>query len=601
MSGSKAHVPPSLSQASLLTAPQRQLLWAIAGISIVTNLLMLTGPVFMLQIYDRVLSSRSQATLIVLLVLVGFLYAVFGLLDHARARIAARLGAQLQHRLDRPVFETALRLSSRRGSDPAAAARAPQDLALVQQTASAPVFMALFDFPWVILFIGVIALLHPLLGLFALGAALTLVLIGGAGHALGRALAGAGTQSSQQADTLARQIADHAGQMQALGIRENALGRWQQMRETTLRKGLSALDHTGRFSAATRTLRLFLQSALLAAGALLVLQGTLSPGAMVAATIILGRALAPLDQLVSGWPQVQAARAALQRLRVLLQSAATSAPLVLLSQPKAALEVAGLGLRAPDAGGPRKAVLRDISFSLAPGQCMAVIGPTAAGKSMLAAVLCGAFPADMGEIRLDGARLDQYDPDLRRRVIGYLPQQLRLFDGNLRDNIARFDPQAKDDRIVAAAQQAGAHEMILSLPKGYATVLRADGNGLSGGQMQRIALARALFDDPALLVLDAPDTHLDEPGLRILNTAIRRARKRGACVLIMAHHPSVLAECDLLLRLDRGSMAGFGPVGKVLPATTQNATDLLRERPRVPSAPRPQPYPWELQRLEAGP
>lgn len=568
---------------SFLTASHKRLLWAVGGISIFTNLLMLTGPVFMLQVYDRVLSGRSEATLVVLLLLAGFLYLILGLLDHARARIAARVGAQIQQALDRVVFAAALRAGSARQGD-VTAARAPQDLSMLQQIASAPVFMALFDAPWVPLFLIVIAMLHPALGMVALGAALGLVVLGAAAISTGRSRVDASLIAAHRSDQTARQIAQGAQHLKALGMQENALARWQRLREDALSHAIAAQDHSGRFGAGVRAVRLFLQSAILAMGAWLVLRSELAPGAMIAASIILGRALAPLDQLIGGWPQFQAGLAAIRRLRGLIATAPQMPHRTVLPAPQGALSVRDMALQVQGANTGTKTLLQGISFDLRPGQALGVIGPSGAGKSTLAEVIAGSLPKTTGEIRLGGARFEAYHPDQLQRAIGYLPQRVTLFEGSLRDNIARLAPDATDDAVIAAAQAAGAHEMILSLPQAYDTLIRADGSGLSGGQAQRIALARTLFGDPVLLVLDEPNASLDEPGERALNAAIRAAKQRGAAVVIMAHRPSAIVECDLLLKLDQGRATAFGPTNDILRKVARNSAEVLRPVAQRPFA-----------------
>lgn len=584
---------PRPGKLSLLSLAQRRLLWAIAGISVFTNMLMLTGPLFMLQVYDRVLASQSQETLLVLIALVAFLYLVMGLLDHARGRIAARVGAQLQHRLDRTVFQAALNAASA-GKGETAAARAPQDLAMLQHLSSTPLFMALFDFPWVPLFLCIIALLHPLLGLAALGAALLIVLIGLASHSKGRQLVATSQQSSLQSDLLARQIAQNGSSLQTMGMQGALLERWRSAREQALGHGLASQDHAGGFGATSRALRLFLQSALLATGAWLVIRAELSPGAMVAATIILGRALAPLDQMIAGWPQIQAGLAALDRLQTLLPERDPGDLRMRLPPPDGALMLKSVGLRRTDPQGVARNLLQDISFSLNPGQALGVIGPSGAGKSTLAQVLAGFLVPTTGELRFSSARMDHYPSDQLGSAIGYLQQGVRLFAGSIRDNIARFEPSAEDAAIFAAAKAADAHEMILKLPRGYDTRIGLDGGGLSGGQQQRIALARALFRDPVLLVLDEPNASLDDAGSRALNTAIRNAKARGAAVVIMAHRPSAIAECDFLMKLDAGRVSAFGPTEQVLRHVTRNSADILH----TPNRSVTPPFPWELRHSE---
>lgn len=590
MSGSKgvsAHsTPPGLADLGL-----RRLFVVVGVVSIFTNLLMLTGPVFMLQVYDRVLSSRSEATLIVLFGLVGFLYLIFGLLDHARARIAARAGARYQLLTDGPVFRAALAGAVSRGASRHLPMRATQDVALLQQISSSQVFLALFDFPWVPLFIVVIALLHPWLGLFAAGAAIGLALLSAANVIRSRDRQERVFMSQQKADALGRQISGEAAQMRALGMQTVALERWTNLRKEALAAALAGTDSSGSFSASARAIRLFLQSAMLALGAWLVLRSELSPGGMIAASIILGRALAPLDQVIAGWPQVQAARAARARLKQLLAQAPPEGPRTKLPTPKGVMAVKGLALRAPGTEGREGLVLRNASFAVRPGQALGVIGDSGAGKSSLAEALVGIWPPFAGEVRLDGALLHQYDPEQLGRAIGYLPQRVSLFAGSLRDNIARLDPHARDEDVVAAAQAAGAHEIILAQPQGYDTVIDAEGGGLSGGQVQRISLARAFYGDPALLVLDEPNSDLDDAGSRALNLAIRHAKARGATVIIMTHRPGAIVECDLILRLKAGQVAAFGPMEDVLRKVTQNSDAILKPKGPATRAPVQPPKP----------
>ncbi len=530
----------------LLTRGEGRLVWVIGGISVFTNLLMLTGPIFMLQVYDRVLSSQSEPTLLVLFALVAFLYTVFGVLDHARARIGARLGAQLHDRLDPQVFAAAL------STDRTRAARAPAELSGLQQFASAPAFMALFDFPWVPLFLGIIALLNPWLGLLACLAALLLAGLGMANIRASRLPVGQAQTSAFRADRMTRQIAQHSPELDTMNMRAGALSRWQGQRRKALDHALALSDTCGRFGATARALRLFLQSAILAAGALLVLRGQLTPGGMIAASIILGRALAPLDQLIGGWPQVQLARAGMASLRDLLSHNPPLRARTRLPVPRGQLVVRQLGLQVQT--GARRVVLRDVSFTLGHGQVLGVVGASGAGKSSLAAALVGLWPPDRGEIRLDGARLDQYPPDQLGAALGYLPQRVTLFEGSLRDNIARLDPAASDSDVIAAAKATGAHDMILSLPDGYETMITSEEARLSGGQNQRIGLARAFFGDPVVIVLDEPDASLDAEGLRALGLAITAARDRGASVVLTTHRVELLQGCDMTIQLERGAM-----------------------------------------------
>jgi ATP-binding cassette subfamily C protein len=441
---------------------------------------------------------------------------------------------------------------------------------------ASPALLALFDAPWTPLFIALAFLFHPWLGWLALAGAGVLVVLAlanqwlGAGHSKTAALA------TMNADRLADSLKHEAEGLRALGMTDAALARWHKAREAALIGGLRASDVTGRFAVASRTFRLFLQSAMLGLAAWLVLRDQLSPGAMIASSILIGRALQPVEQTVAHWPLIAAAQQARRRLAGLLATVPAPHPRTPLPRPRAVLEVKGLTVVPP---GQRTPVLRGVGFSLHPGQALAVIGPSGAGKSALARVLCGLWPPAGGEVRLDGARLDQFDPATLGRLIGYLPQRVTLFEGTAAGNIARLDPDAPPDAVIRAAQAAAAHEMILRLPQGYDTTVSPSGGPLSGGQVQRIGLARALFGDPVLLILDEPNANLDHEGSQALNRAIRAAKARGAAVLVMAHRPAALQECDLLLVLEDGVMTACGPRDTILRKTVRNAEAITRADP----------------------
>ncbi|MGL4278900.1 MAG: type I secretion system permease/ATPase, partial [Albidovulum sp.] len=361
--------------------------------------------------------------------------------------------------------------------------------------------------------------------------------------------------------------------IQSLGMRGAGFTRWMAARDTALRESLAAGDATGGFATFTRTFRLFLQSAMLGLGAYLVLRGELTPGAMVASSILMGRALSPVEQSIGGWALVQRAQEAWQRLSQLLSAQPEEAPRTALPRPRALLEANQLTVAPP---GQNQASLRMVSFKLEPGQALGVIGPSGAGKSTLARAITGAWKPASGWLRLDGATLDQYDPDVLGDHIGYLPQRVTLFDGTIAENIARLSPSPDDAAVVRAAQKAAAHQMILDLPQGYDTRVTQSGGRLSGGQIQRIGLARALYGDPVLLVLDEPNSNLDNDGSTALNTAIRTMKQDGKSVIIMAHRPAAIQECDLLMMLDTGIRRAFGPRDEMLKALVRNAPEIAR-------------------------
>ena len=557
---------PGLGELLAERRKSRNLYWAVGLFSVFANLLMLTGPIYMLQVYDRVLVSGSIATLVALTALVAFLYGIMALLDHARAQVMARVGARFQTGLDRRVFEATLQRAARRPGDDVAV-NGLRDLEAVQRLMSSPVVMALFDMPWVPLFLLGIALFHPWLGYLALCGGAVLVLLTLASQIATRRALTQTHEAQASVDALASQFQTEAEMVKALGMRDAALARWQQARDGVLTLTLRVTDLSGRFAATSRALRLFLQSAMLGMGALLVIRGEVTPGAMIAASILLGRALAPIEQAISGWPLVQRAMRGWADLSQLLSDHPLAAARTPLPPPRARLEVHNLAVVPP---GESQAVLRSLNFTLAPGQALGVIGPSGAGKSVLARALTGSWPPAGGKIRLDGASLDQYDPKARGRHIGYLPQRVYLFDGTIAENIARMSLIPDPAGVVDAARKAGAHEMILKLPDGYDTRVTHAGGRLSGGQIQRIGLARAIYGDPVILVLDEPDANLDTAGSLALNRAIRAMKAEGKSVLIMAHRPAAIQECDMILVIEAGRGVAFGPRNEVLQKVLSN-------------------------------
>lgn len=553
-------------------AMQVPLFWAVALFSAFVNLLMLTGPLFMLQVYDRVLGSRSEETLLALFILVIFLFVVMGLIDAARGRVMARLSARFQAALEARVFRASIARAALLPGDPAAHFGL-RDLESIRQLLSSPVFLAIFDLPWAPLFLLAVFIFHPWLGYMAVSGAAVLIVVTWANQATTRRGVLAAQASLQRADRLADQLRDEADLIQSLGMRGAGFARWLGARSDAIRDTMASGDATAAYSTFTRTFRLFLQSAMLALGAYLVLKGELTPGAMVASSILMGRALAPVEQAIGGWSLVQRAQEAWQRLSRLLSSQPEEAPRTALPRPRAALEANQLTVAAP---GQNQATLRMVSFKLEPGQAIGIIGPSGAGKSTLARAITGAWRPASGWIRLDGATLDQYDPDVLGDHIGYLPQRVTLFDGTIAENIARLSPRPDDAAVVKAAQKAAAHQMILDLPQGYDTRVTQSGGRLSGGQIQRLGLARALYGDPVILVLDEPNSNLDNDGSLALNAAIRAMKQDGKAVIIMAHRPAAIQECDLLLMLDNGIRRAFGPRDEVLKALVRNAPDIVR-------------------------
>jgi len=544
----------------------RPLYWFVGVFSFFTNLLMLTGPIYMLQVYDRVLGSRSEATLVALTVLVAFLYGTMGVLDYTRGRVMARVGARFQDRLDRRVFEAALKMSSPQ-SPQNVAATAQRDLEGVQRLMISPALMAVFDIPWTPVFLAGIAIFHPWLGILALSGGAVLVLITVLNQVLTKRPIMRSSIASFRSDAISDQLRSESEMVQSLGMRGSAFHRWQLARSEALQETINSSDLAGTFSTTTKTLRMFLQSAMLGLGAYLVLKGEMTPGAMIAGSILMGRALSPIEQAIGQWAIVQRGTKGWSNLVELLSTVPEQAPKTQLPTPKAKLDIQALTVIPP---GQQQATLKNVAFNVQPGQAVGVIGPSGSGKTTLARAITGVWRPAGGKIRLDGASLDQYEPDVLGMHVGYLPQRVQLFDGTIAENIARLNPNPDSEKIVAAAQKAAAHDMILKFPDGYDTKVSSTGGLLSGGQLQRIGLARALYGEPVLLVLDEPNSNLDNEGGEALNQAIRSMKSEGKSVIIMAHRPSAIKECDSLLMLENGTPLAFGPKDEVLRGMVKN-------------------------------
>lgn len=549
----------------------RGLFWAAGIFSVFVNILVLTGPLYMLQVYDRVLSSRSEATLLAITLIMAFLFAMMGLLDYARGRVLARIGAQFQARLDRRVFSAMLK---REAATPGSAGRNQntlRDLEGVQRLLSSPVFTAVFDIPWTPVFLVLTYAFHPWLGHLALTGGLVLVLITILNQTLTSGPVQNANMAAMRADHLAEQLRGEAEMVRALGMSDAAFERWHRARAAALSDTILSSDRAGQFSAMSKTFRMFLQSAMLGLGALLVLRGQLSPGAMIAGSILLGRALAPVDMAIGQWAMVQRARSGWKNLIQLLGEVPPEPPRTQLPRPQGHLVAENLTVVPP---GQSQASLRMVNFEVKPGQALGVIGPSGAGKSTLARIITGVWRAAGGKIRLDGASLDQFDPAVLGKHVGYLPQRVQLFDGTIAENIAGLAVEPDDAAVVKAAKKAAAHDLILALPDGYDTRVSGGGGMLSGGQMQRIGLARAMYGDPVVLVLDEPNANLDNEGSVALNIAVREMKAQGGAVLIMAHRPSAIQECEMLLVLDHGSVKAFGPRDQVLERMVANAREI---------------------------
>jgi PrtD family type I secretion system ABC transporter len=547
---------------------------AVGVFSFVINILMLTGPLFMLQIYDRVLTSRSVPTLIAMFVLVAGLFTILGLLELVRSRVLVRIGTRIDERLSGRVFESVMRQSLNPSRD-AASAAALKELDTLRQFLTGPGPFALFDAPWVPVYIVVIFLFHWTLGVLAIAGAVILFIVAVLNDYLSRKPLGEASTALVKASYISESGRRNAEVLGAIGMMNNFRALWQVDHNTALSRQAQASDRAGALTAFSKSLRLFLQSAMLASGAALAIFQVVTPGVMIASSIILGRALQPVEQAIGQWRGLIRAIQAYRTLKGLLRMTPPYPEKTALPPPKGRLVVDHVRAVAPVSN---KLILNNVGFRLDPGQVLGVIGPSASGKSTLARILVGVWPVAGGEVRLDGATFDQWNPVERGKFTGYLPQDVELFNGTISQNICRFEPDAASEKIVEAAQRVGVHEMILQLPDGYDTVLSNMGGNISAGQRQRIALARAIYGDPVVVVLDEPNSNLDTSGDDALISAIRGMRKRGQTVIVIAHRRGILAAVDFLLVLDGGIQRAFGPRDKVLAELTQKSRDIIGKR-----------------------
>lgn len=561
---------PDPASRSELTAPLRRSRAAIGGVTAFSgliNLLALASSLYMLQLYDRVLPAHSVPTLVALSLLMIGLYFFLGLFEWVRARIMSRIALRLDRSLRSRVFGlvVAQPLSARAGHD---SLQPVNDLDQVRNFLAGPGPVALIDMPWMPFYLALVYLLHPWLGLLALAGAAVLV-----GLTIMTELRGRRPTRDSAGSAAGRRVFVEAARrnaeiVRALGMEGRLSQRWTALGDRHNAHSLAAADMVAGYAAVSRVLRLVIQSAVLGLGAYLVIVGEATGGVMIAASILASRALAPIELAIANWKSFLAARNSSARLEKLLASVPSRPPAMALPKPAEGLAVDGLWVAAP---GIEHAILRNVAFKLAAGSALGVIGPSASGKSTLARALVGAWPALRGSVRLDGAALDQWAPEALGGHIGYLPQDIELFDGTVAQNIARFQPDAAPADIIAAARAADIHEMILGLRQGYETPIGEGGAVLSAGQRQRVALARALYGDPFLVVLDEPNSNLDAAGDAALMHAVAGARTRGAIVVVVAHRPSGLVGCDQVLVLGDGQVQAFGPRDEVLRTVLQPA------------------------------
>lgn len=530
---------------------------AVALFSALVNILMLTGSVYMLQVYDRVLPSRSVPTLVALSIIVAALYVLLGVFDWLRQRILSRIGVALDRRLAGPVVGAILGAQVR---------GAPNGMQLSRDLDSVRSFLSglgpttLFDLPWIPLYGGLCFLLHPYLGWTLVAGAVLLILIALLTEALTRRPSAESARVGSERAALLEATRRNAEAVTALGMEQRVTALFGRVNDRYVATNLGASDLASVLGTLSKTVRFMLQSGMLGIGAWLVMNDQASSGVMIASSILSSRALAPIELAIGTWRPFVGARQAWQRLKAALGEA-PAIPAVAPDRPTRRLTLEHLFIAAPGSQSP---IVKDAGFALNAGQGLAVIGPSASGKSTLARALVGVWPAMRGTLRLDGATLDQWPAEQRGAIIGYMPQDVQLFAGTVAENIARFDPQISEEAVLAAAKAAGAYDMILGLPRGFETPIGEGGGILSGGQRQRIALARALYRDPFLVVLDEPNASLDAEGDAALTGAIAGVRQRGGIVIVIAHRPSALAGIDLVLILADGQVQAFGAKEEVL-------------------------------------
>jgi ATP-binding cassette subfamily C protein len=537
----------------------------VGVMSCIINLLYLTGSMFMLEVYDRVLPSRSVPTLIGLIVLAGGLYLGQGILDLIRGRILGRIGTSLDEALNARVFDTVVRL-------PLVVGGRNEGLQPLRDLDNVRAFLggmgpgAFFDLPWLPLYLAICFAFHVLIGLTALVGAIILVSLTLVTEYLSRQPAREAMGLAARRNDLALASRRNAEVLVAMGMAGRLTRRWSEANEKYLAGNQRASDIAGGLGAIAKVLRMMLQSAVLGVGAYLVIHQEATAGIIIAGSILSARALAPVDLAIAHWKSFVAARQSWHRLNRLLQEMPERPTPTQLHNPSSRLSVEGIGIAAP---GDQKVIVQDVSFELSAGNGLGVIGPSGSGKSSLVRALVGVWQPFRGKVRLDGAALDQWSSDMLGSHIGYLPQDVELFSGTVAQNISRFDPEAKSDAVIAAAKEAGVHDMIIKMRDGYNTEVGEQGTALSAGQAQRVALARALYGNPFLIVLDEPNSNLDTEGDEALTRAVRAARERGAIVVVVAHRPIGIEAVDQILVLKDGRMQAFGPKEQVLAQVLQ--------------------------------
>ncbi|MFI8751640.1 type I secretion system permease/ATPase [Vreelandella lionensis] len=546
--------------AEQLTKGFRGIFFFLFGMSGIINILALTGAFYMLQIYDRALTSGSISTLVAISVLALGLYCFQGMFDTIRSQILVRIGARLDRRVAPLAHRVAIDMP-RFGFSTAESLERGRDVDTVRGFLGSQGPVALLDLPWMPLFLLFVYILHPYLGALVFLGGFILAMLAIITELKTSKLSSAMQQAAVTRNTIADSNARNAEILKAMGFAGRAVARFNRANDDHLELQTRTNDVSGTFGAVSRVLRMVLQSAVLGLGALLTIQGELSAGAIIAASIASARALAPIDLAIGNWKNVVAARTAFSRLKETVMALADVDEPMELPSPSSSLKVENITVAAPDSG---QVLLSELSFELKAGQAIGVIGPSGGGKTTLLRALTGIWPVLRGSVRLDDAELSQWHDEALGQFIGYLPQEVALLNGTIEENISRFQETPDSHAVVEAAMAASVHEMIVRLPNGYRTQLGSLGASLSGGQRQRIGLARALFGNPFIVVLDEPNSNLDAEGEAALTAAIQGVKQRGGIAVVAAHRPSALAAVDLVAIIQNGRLAAFGPKDEVI-------------------------------------
>ena len=572
----KLQSSPQSALGRVLEACRGAFAWA-GFFSLFVNLLLLLPALYMLQIYDRVLTSGSEPTLVMLTIIAAFLFIVMGGLEWVRSQILVATSNRLDHLLGGRVFDSVFQQTLATGGK-VASAQPLGDLLQLRQFLTGPGLFAFFDAPWLPIYIAVMFLFHPVFGVVAILAGCVLMGLAIWNEVSTRGDLREANEKSQESSNHTQRSLRNAEAIEAMGMLPRLRERWLVRQHDMLALQSRASHRGGLISAVSKTFRVSIQTLILGLGAYLAIRREISPGGVIAGSILLGRALAPLDLMISTWRGFLSARESYRRLDRLLGALPEREAPMPLPAPKGELSVEKLVVTPPGAAAP---VIRGISLLLEPGSQLAIIGPSAAGKSTLARALLGLYRPSAGTVRLDGAEIDQWDRETLGQYVGYLPQDVELLDGTISENIARFG-EVDAEAVVAAAEAAGVHQMILRLPQGYDTQLV--GNALSAGQRQRIGLARALYGGPQLIVLDEPNSNLDQDGEAALATTLADLKRAGRTVVVITHRKNILNLADKILLIGEGQIAMYGARDKVLAALTQAAEQQAANAPRGPVA-----------------